>query len=221
MGTLNTKNLVNDYIEELKEIDSELVKGALLGYLREKGEELENANIKYDNALNKLTRTLNENGDEYLTWRYNDIEKAKQNRGFIDSILLDVQSFVRKYIKERHADGTEKRANIENLNQLKKALVEGARFNIVDHKRKPEFIGQKRVVQATQTNAIYSGIAGYPEHELSRCNGGKGLFMQFLKAKNWDFDNGLCTNYSIYKTWENGEQVEKREPSFTIEVLAQ
>ena len=82
---------------------------------------------------------------------------------------------------------------VTNLSQLKKALVKGARFEMVEHFLKPEYTGQKRVVQVVQTNAIYSGILGEPENPLSVCNYGKGLFMQFGKASDWKFDNGLCT----------------------------
>ena len=86
---------------------------------------------------------------------------------------------------------------IKNLSQLKKALKVGARFEMVEHFLKPEYTGQKRVVQVVQSNAIYSGIDGEPENPLSTCNYGKGLFLQFGKASDWVFENGLCTATNI------------------------
>ena len=88
---------------------------------------------------------------------------------------------------------------IQNLNQLKKAIRKvGAKFEIVDHWRE-ESIGQVRVVQCVQTNAIYSGVYGQPDHHWSTCNYGKGLYMPFKKASDWSFKDGLCI-------WHNNEK---------------
>lgn len=82
---------------------------------------------------------------------------------------------------------------VKNLSQLKKALVLGARFDIVEHFNKPEWTGQKRVVKTVQTNGIYSAIAGEPDSPLSNSNYGKGIWLAFDKASNWTFDNGIAT----------------------------
>ena len=109
---------------------------------------------------------------------------------------------------------------IKNLNQLKKALVLGARFNIVKHFVHPEFTGQKRIVQAVQSNAIFSGVINEPDNTVSKANNGKGVYLGFGKASTWEFKDGLCTSYNVWNTWEGGKQVEKRTPAFTLEVVA-
>lgn len=83
---------------------------------------------------------------------------------------------------------------ITNLSQLKKALIKGAKFEIVEHYLHPEYVGQKRVVQFTQTNAIWSGIDGEPDNPISRINDGRGLFLPFGKASNWAFEDGVATS---------------------------
>lgn len=98
---------------------------------------------------------------------------------------------------------------INNLAQLKRALAVGTRFRIVKHYLKPEWTGQERVVQIVQTNGIYSGIAGEPDHKLSNLNYGKGIWLPFEKASNWVFENGQAT--AINK--QDGQKV------FTLEMV--
>lgn len=87
---------------------------------------------------------------------------------------------------------------MKNLSQLKKALVKGAKFTIVEHFIKPDWTGQKRIVKNVQTNGIYSGIDGDPEDELSNLNYGKGIWLSFDKATNWLFgSDGTATFTNI------------------------
>lgn len=79
---------------------------------------------------------------------------------------------------------------VSNLAQLKKAMKEGHKFKIVNHYIRPDWTGQIRCVQHLQTNGLYSGIDGEPDHELSQKNYGKGLWMPFGKASDWLFENG-------------------------------
>ena len=62
---------------------------------------------------------------------------------------------------------------ITNLSQLKRALKEKHVFEIIEHCIKPEHTGEKRVVQVMQTNGMYSGIYGDPQHPISNLNYGK------------------------------------------------
>lgn len=87
---------------------------------------------------------------------------------------------------------------MKNLSELKRALVKGARFEIVEHFLKPSWTGQKREVKNVQTNGIYSAIADEPENELSNLNYGKGIWMPFDKASNWQFnEDGTITNVNV------------------------
>ena len=80
------------------------------------------------------------------------------------------------------------------MNQLKKALVLGTRFQIVAHMR-PAEVGQLREVNVVKTVGVYSVIADDPDAKLSQCNGGKGTFLPLRKASEWSFSDGLCTLY--------------------------
>ena len=82
---------------------------------------------------------------------------------------------------------------IKNLSQLKRALKVGARFEIVEHYIKPAYTGQIRRVQVVQTNGLYTGIDGKPDDPVSKSNYGKGSWIEFRKASNWEFSDGCCT----------------------------
>jgi len=96
---------------------------------------------------------------------------------------------------------------IKNLSQLKNALSEGSRFEIVNHWRE-EVIGQIRVVSKKQTQSIFTKVENDPNNKWSTCNGGKGSFFQFGKAKDWKFDGEMCSCFN-----ENDELI------WTIKVL--
>lgn len=81
---------------------------------------------------------------------------------------------------------------IKNLSQFKRAMKVGTVFEIVEHYVRPEYAGQKRIVQVCQTNGFYSGIYGDPNHRLSKANYGKGVWMEYGKAKDWEFHNDMC-----------------------------
>ena len=86
------------------------------------------------------------------------------------------------------------RNDIKNLSQLKKALVKGARFEITDTWRKAT-IGQIREVNIVQTNAIYTVLADKPEDPISKANYGKGYYLEYGKAGEWEFADGKCRMY--------------------------
>lgn len=90
---------------------------------------------------------------------------------------------------------------IKNLAQLKRALVEGAEFEITKHCR-PEAIGERRRVNYANTTGIYSIVPGQPEHKTATANGGRGSFLGWSKAPFWKFEAGLC---SLYEDKEHTE----------------
>ena len=93
---------------------------------------------------------------------------------------------------------------VQNLAQLKRALVSGARFVILEHYIFPERSGEVRVVQKMQTNGMYTGIYGHPEAEISQFNEGRGSWIAFGKASDWKFEkNGEITQYGHgVPTWK-------------------
>lgn len=92
---------------------------------------------------------------------------------------------------------------IQNLSQLKRALTEGAEFQIIEHFKKPEQSGQIRVVSKVQTNGIYSKVKDNPKHEVNQYNNGKGSWVKFGKASEWTFTEAvgvenLCTRAGVW-----------------------
>ena len=80
---------------------------------------------------------------------------------------------------------------IKNLSQLKKALVKGARFQIIEHFIFPERNGEIREVNVVQTNGIYTIIPDEPDSRITKANRGKGSWLGFGKASDWTFCNGV------------------------------
>lgn len=81
---------------------------------------------------------------------------------------------------------------VKNLAQLKRALVPGAGFEIVDNCR-PHFIGQRRTVTSVNSVGVFSTLPAEPDSEISRANDGRGHHLAWMKASNWQFcDDGTC-----------------------------
>lgn len=90
---------------------------------------------------------------------------------------------------------------ISNLSQLKKAIKNGACFQIVAHYIKPLYTGQIRKPNVIQTNGFYSVIFNDPDNEVSKANRGKGSWIEYGKASDWIFADGLCYQTRMF----NGE----------------
>ncbi|RFZ77485.1 hypothetical protein DS742_18195 [Lacrimispora amygdalina] len=84
---------------------------------------------------------------------------------------------------------------IKNLNQLKKSLKAGTRFQITAHCH-TEYVGQVREVTLANTQGFYSVIPDAPDHKVTKSNGGKGSVLWWSKAPFWDFSDGICGIYS-------------------------
>lgn len=83
---------------------------------------------------------------------------------------------------------------IKNLNQLKKAMKKDTRIKIIYHWKK-DCVGQIRKVTKPNTVGFYSVVDGQPEHPISQANHGLGWAMDWGKAGNWVFENGICSYY--------------------------
>lgn len=81
---------------------------------------------------------------------------------------------------------------VKNLAQLKRALVPGAVFEIVDNCRS-HFVGQRRLVTVVNSVGAFSVVPDEPDSEVSRANDGKGFLLPWSKARSWEFrDDGTC-----------------------------
>ena len=81
---------------------------------------------------------------------------------------------------------------IQNLSQLKKQLMPGTEFEILEHVR-PEYVGQVRRVTTANTQGVYSIIPSAPDSHVSLANGGKGSVLYWSKAPYWEFDTSKDT----------------------------
>lgn len=81
---------------------------------------------------------------------------------------------------------------VKNLAQLKRTIHKGSRFVIVYH-HKASCIGEERVV--LQTNSVSFCSATEAQLKNGVPNDGKGIYMWYGAAKNWEFGDELCTVY--------------------------
>ena len=81
---------------------------------------------------------------------------------------------------------------VKNLTQLKKALTTRC-FEVVEHYMHPEYTGQVRYVSKMQTNGMYTYVRRNGDKVVNGYNNGRGLWCDFLKASNWEFNGELCT----------------------------
>lgn len=101
--------------------------------------------------------------------------------------------------------------NIKNLAQLKRAIQNKTTFIILKHYVRPEYDGQIRTPNVVQTNGFYSVVQGDPANKVSTANFGKGSWVEYGKATDWEFDGkDTCTLFSSC----NG-----RSPVWTIKFL--
>ena len=94
-------------------------------------------------------------------------------------------------------------SEIKNLSQLRKAINNGETFVIKRHYVRPEFSGQKRKPTMVQTNGFYSIAPDDPNCLINKWNNGKGSWIQYGRASDWKFEDGLCKQYCYGKiVWE-------------------
>ena len=94
---------------------------------------------------------------------------------------------------------------IKNLAQLKRAISGKSAFVIVKHYVRPDFEGQVRQPNVVQTNGFYSVIKGDQAHQVSQFNGGRGSWIDYGKAGDWEFEGGLCKKFD-HRTNGTGER---------------
>ena len=101
---------------------------------------------------------------------------------------------------------------IKNLSQLKKALVPGVEFEILQHNR-PECMGQIRRVTKANTAGFYKTVSSEPGNQANAGNDGLGLYCEWGPARFWSFSaEGTCARY----TSEPGDQFSNIIMAFKI-----
>lgn len=87
---------------------------------------------------------------------------------------------------------------VKNLSQLKKKIKDKKEFRIVDHPQS-ENIGQIRKPTIIRSNGFYSNRP-YAENDNDLiANDGNGLWCHYQTARNWHFNNGICSLYTKEK----------------------
>lgn len=142
--------------------------------------------------------------DEYKSLNeLNDLALSELN---FDELILDTITANEKLTEnleknaaeapeQAHSEETEKPVEIKNLAQLKRALTIGTEFKITSHLRS-EVINQTRQVKYADTTGIYSIRPDAPDDTINSANGGRGSYLDWGKASDWEFKNGTCTLYN-------------------------
>ena len=142
--------------------------------------------------------------DEYKSLKeMNDLALSELN---FDELILDTitandkltETLAKSAVEtpeQAHSEKTEKPVEIKNLAQLKRALTVGTEFKITSHLRS-EVINQTRQVKYADTTGIYSIRPDAPDDTINSANGGRGSYLGWGKASDWEFKNGTCTLYN-------------------------
>ena len=84
---------------------------------------------------------------------------------------------------------------IKSLAALKRAMVPGAKFQILKHGDRPEQSGEMRQVMSAGKNCMYSFAPKRPE--TKEANSGKGLWLAWDSAACWEFHgDGVCAKFT-------------------------
>ena len=126
-------------------------------------------------------------------------------------------------------DESPKPIEIHSLAALKCAIKPGTELMATYHDFRQDIVGLVRVVTEVRSVGFYSVIKDRPDHPYSTWNDGKGIFTEFTKAANYQFDGStikvmnsrrggqsvLC-EFEVYEPeMEMAEQKEK-EASMTM-----
>ncbi len=156
--------------------------------------ELEVRDYLNENAVS-TTIERGENGVTYNTESAEskaEEEEPVQSAEFSDNEPEYEQQSVFDMDTER--EDIETPVEINNLAQLKRALTIGAEFEITSYIH-TDTVNQLRRVNYVDTTGIYSIRPDKPDDEVSVANGGRGYYLQWGHASEWEFSNGNCTVY--------------------------
>ena len=92
------------------------------------------------------------------------------------------------------AESVEKPVEVKNLAQLKRIMTVGTEFVITSNIRS-DITDQLRQVKYADTTGIYSVRPDAPDDKISTSNRGRGYYLPWGKAADWEFSNGKCTAY--------------------------
>lgn len=84
------------------------------------------------------------------------------------------------------------------LAELKRKLIVGTRYEIIEHNFHPECNGQIRQVTKRGKTIMYSKSIS-DNTKWATCNNGLGAYLAFKSAENWEFHDDICEYYTIWK----------------------
>lgn len=111
-----------------------------------------------------------------------------------DKLTETIEKSAAETPEQAHPAETEKPVEVKNLAQLKRIMTVGTEFEITSGIH-PDIVNQLRQVKYADTTGIYSIRPDAPDDKISTANGGRGYYMQWGKAADWEFSNGKCTAY--------------------------
>ena len=88
---------------------------------------------------------------------------------------------------------------IKNLAQLKRVIKDGRKFIIRKHYISSEYEGQIRKPNVVQTNGFYSIEDEKPDSKITLANNGKGSWIEYGKASDWKFEDGVCKQSNVWE----------------------
>lgn len=102
--------------------------------------------------------------------------------------------------------------NGKKFKSIKKALLEGKAFEVVEHFNFPIRNGEIRKVNIMQSNGCYTHIVNNRDDKdkFNASNNNKGSWIEFGKASNYIFSENLITQYC---------DLDKKCPIWTIRVM--
>ncbi len=192
------KKLINDFCD--REYDSEGnftdLKQVSLAYTEDEETALP---IQVNADLEEYRLTYLFNNEVVKTEQYGSLAEMNDNAlnwlNFDELIHEAIEAKENEIHKEKPAEPTAEITEIKNLAQLKRTLTVGTEFEITSYIR-DDIVNQRRRVNYADTTAIYSIRPDAPDDtKTTLANNGRGSYLPWEKASDWEFANGVCTAY--------------------------
>lgn len=147
-----------------------------------------------DGTTNGTSLRLTAHDNSYVTVDMSALSSEEYRT--VEIITAQMAAIIAEYAeKQDNPDIGEKSEDIKNLAQLRRALTVGAEFEITSYIR-DDVVNQWRRVNYADTTAIYSIRPDAPDDERTTlANHGRGSYLPWEKASDWEFANGICTAY--------------------------
>lgn len=130
---------------------------------------------------------------------------------------------------EQDTEEGPKPLTIRSLAALKRAIKPGTELMATYHEFRKDIEGLVRVVTEVRSVGFYSVIKDQPDHPYSTWNDGKGIFTEFTKAANYQFDGftikvmnsrrggqSVLCEFEVYEPEMKMEEQKGKEASMTM-----